>query len=388
MANGQGFMIPLNATDWTNGGVRNNWCAAPNAWWTNENIKLVGGLWGETDAAINQQVTITIGVQGLVDPDGPSVNAIVNGAQAWACLPSPTAGYAGALVPSMGGPPTPPPPPPPPSPPPIWAGAQQLTPSSNPSQYRVTTGTPPGSPPPFAWIPVGHWTPQPSDIVAPNTTTHCCVIANCWGVADASGPIGNPGGHAVGQQIPPDLAGINVCTDIYQGQRNMTIVPASGPPPQPHLARFGFVAVNPSLREPAEVILDVRPIVQERLDPSILRALEGGPYRDLKFKPVAQGAKTLRLLHNEHKQERGLAELLHEAEDIREEPMEELSHLTHATSRLRVKLPPKGIHPLLCEVQLEPGLPPGSVHVCDITQTDPDKRRGGIRLVTVVVPQK
>jgi hypothetical protein len=383
MANGQGFMIPLNKTDWTNGGVRNNWCAAPNAWWGNENIKLAGGSWGDTDAAVGQQVTITIGVQGLVDPDGPSVNAIVTGAQAWACLPSPTAGYAGALVPSMGGPPTPPP-----SPPPVWPpppGTQQvLLPSSNPSQYEITAG----SPPPFAWIPVGHWTPQPSDIVAPNTTTHCCVIANCWGVADASGPIGDPGGHSVGQQIPADLAGIDVCVDMYQGQRNMTIVPVTGPPTEPHIAHFGFVAVNPHPREPAEVIVDVRPIIQDRLDPSILRALEGGPYRDLKFTPVAQGAKTLRLRHNEHKQESRLAKMLHEAEDIVEELIEKRSHPSHETSRLRVKLPPKGIHPLLCEVELEPGLPPGSVHVCDITQTDPDKRRGGIRLVTVVVPEK
>jgi hypothetical protein len=381
MANGQGFMIPLNSTDWTNGGVRNNWCAAPNVWWTNENIKLVGGSWGDTDAAVGQQVTITIGVQGLVDPDGPSVKAIVTGAQAWACLPSPTAGTAGVLVPSMGGPPTTPPPP---SPPPMWTGAQQLLPSSNPGQYEITTG----SPPPFAWIPVGPWTPTASDIVAPNTTTHACMIANCWGFADATGPVGNPGGTPVGAQIPPDLAGINVCTDIYQGQRNMTIVPTTGPPQQGHMVRFGFVAVNPMLREPAEVIIGVTPIVQKQLDPSILRALEGGPYRDLTFTPAPQGAKTLRLLDNEHKQESGLAEMLRHAEDIIMEEIDEMMHRSHETSRLRLKLPPKGIHPLVCEVELEPGLSPGSVHVCDITQTDPDKRRGGIRLVTVVVPQK
>jgi hypothetical protein len=384
MANGQGFMIPLNAADWTSGGDRTNWCVAPHVWWTNENIKLVGGSWGDTDAAVDQPVTITVGVQGLVDPGGASVNAIVTGAQAWACLPSPTAGYAGVLVPSMGGPPTPPPPPPPPSPPPMWTGAQVLLPSSNPGQYEITAP----SPAPFAWIPVGQWKPTPGDIVAPNTTTHACVIANCWGFADATGPVGDPGGTPVGAQIPSDLAGINVCTDIYQGQRNMTIVPTTGPPQEPHMAHFGFVAVNPNLREPAEVILDIRPVVQERLDPSILRALEGGPYRDLTFQPAARAAKTVRLRHNDHTQHSRLAELLHEAEEIIEELIEELRHPSHGTSRLRLKLPPKGIHPLLCEVELEPDLPPGSVHVCDITQTDPGGRTGGIRLVTVVVPHE
>ena len=62
MANGQGFMIPLNKMDWTNGGVRNNWCAAPNAWWGNENIKLAGGSWGDTDVPQSRSDTgITTG---------------------------------------------------------------------------------------------------------------------------------------------------------------------------------------------------------------------------------------------------------------------------------------------------------------------------------------
>jgi hypothetical protein len=374
MANGQGFMIPLNEADWGDGGVRDSWCAAPNAWWTNENIYLANSTWGPTDAGVGDEVTITVGVQGLVDSDGTSARARVAGVQAWACLPTtgPT-GTAGVVVPSMQA-----------AGPPVWTAGETIMPASNPSEYHVTAGTPP----PFAWIPVGTWTPTASDIVAPNTSTHCCLIANCWGVADATGPVSNPGGNPVGAQIPADLAGIDVCTSSYQGQCNIAIVPATGPPSSPYMARFGFVALNPSLRDPTEVVLEVRPVVQEHLDPPILRALQTGHHGSQALAPSASGVNAMRLRHNEHQQERGLAALLREAEEIVEELVEELTHRSRETSRLRLKLPPKGVHPLLCEIELDPNEPPGSVHVFDITQTDRNGRRGGIRIVTVVVPDE
>jgi hypothetical protein len=81
-----------------------------------------------------------------------------------------------------------------------------------------------------------------------------------------------------------------------------------------------------------------------------------------------------------------LARLIREAEEILEEVIEAVEHPFPHSSRLRLRLPPNGVQPLLLQLELDDALPPGSVHVFDITQTDSTGKRGGIRVGAIVVP--
>lgn len=376
MANGQGFMIPLDQADWTNGGNRTGWCTGSHVWWTNTNITLTGTSQGPTDAAIGDHVTINVGVQGLIDPGGggPSqLQAVVTGVQAWVCLPTTgPVGTAGTLIPSMAAllaanQPLP-----------TWSGSTQLAPATPPAGYQSTAG----SPPPFASFSLApQWTPGIGDIVAPNLSTHCCVIANCYGFADLQGPAGDQSGPQAGNAIPSDLAGINVCNVVQQGQLNIAVVPAGGLHRDPGLGLFGFIAANPALREPVEVLVEVTPVGQVReAELAIMRSLERGPYRELKLKAATAQPRALLLRDNEQEQ-RG-----REAAQIISTRVQDQANSSCERNLLRLTLPPKGVHPLLLEARLDPALPPGSFQTFDITQTEPGGRRGGIRLTTVVVP--
>jgi hypothetical protein len=381
MSRAQGFMIPLNQNDWTNNGDRTNWCSA-QVWWTNQNISLQGSSLGPTEAKVGEAVTIAVGIQGVVEPDGTTQMAVIQNVQAWACYPSPTAGSSSAalVLPSMQ------------SSNPAFVGGQPVfgsNPIFNPGDYQYSAD---GA---YYLIALsGTWTPTAEDLVPPNKATHCCIVATSAGLAEAlpkdgGGFTGNPVGTFVASNS--DLASdINICTQPYQGQCNIAIVPVGGgqiriPGSQVH--EFGFLAAGLSANRSTQVVLEVTPVPQQdQVDPAVLRTLKAGPYRDLPLQPApSSGLKGLRLTRNTYECKGWLARLIREAEEILEEVIEAVEHPFPHSSRLRLRLPPNGVQPLLLQLELDDALPPGSVHVFDITQTDSTGKRGGIRVGAIVV---
>jgi hypothetical protein len=387
MANPSGFMIPLDQTDWSPGnGNRTNFCTSPNAWWTNQNIWLQGGSLGRTDAKVGEAVTIMVGIQGLADPAGGGTNAYIRHVQAWATYPSPTPGTTSSalVVPSM-------PPPnnnpsyPGPGEQPIWL---YQSPTAGDYQSTVVNNTANPPAPPYVQVALSpQWTPQASDLVPPNTITHCCLIASSEGLADATQV-----GINVQSAYPPvgawvqnytQLGLIQICSTPQQGQINIFIHPLAGG--RRPFGQFGFLAASPSAEERVEVVVDVRPLPQkDGIDPAVRRALEAGPYRDLDLQPARSELKALRLTENKHECEGHLATLIREAEKITKEAIEDIAHPFRDSCRLRLKLPPNGVQHLLLEAETEEEAP-GRIHTFDIVQTEPG-RRGGIRVAMIFVP--
>ena len=376
MSRAQGFVIPLDFNDWfITHGDRTNWCTPPHVWWTNENIFLQGSSLGPTEAKVGDTVTIAVGIQGVLDAGGEFGGAAnVQNVQAWVCYPSPTAGRSSValVLPSMQ------------SSNPAFAGNQTLIPSSDATDYQNTVDVPY-----FLFSLSPTWTPTVADLVPPNTDTHCCIIATSAGLADVDDK-GN--GNPVGTFVPANsnLASlIDICDEPHQGQVNITIVPlgahkrAGGRLVQ----EFGFLAAGLSADRPTQVVLEVTPVPQQnQVDPAVLRALKGGPYRDLPPQPASSGLKGLRLSKNTYECKGWLGKLIREAEKILEEVIEAVDHPFRHSSRLRLHLPPNGVQPLLLQIELDAALPPGSVHAFDITQTEASGKRGGIRVGAVVVP--
>ncbi len=385
MSTANGFMIPLNQSDWTNSGQRMNWCDPSNAWYLNGNIFLKTLAGNFTVAPqVSEAVTIQVGIQGVIAPPGTKNLAALQKVQAWACYPSPTSGTSAAslVLPSMQ------------SSNPTWTGQQPIVgadPVSNPGDYQTTDGLS------FAYYLASlspTWTPTSGDLVPPNTAAHCCIIANSAGVYDAQSD-GNSGylGYGAGSPIPnnAELASlINICNFPYQGQLNIAIVPL--PIGQIRtgsslVREFGFLAAGLRTDRPTQAVLEVTSVRQlGQVDPAVLRVLKAGPHRDLFLQPASSGLKGLRLSKNNYECQGHLARLILEAEEIAEEVIEALEHPFRHTSRLRLKLPPKGVQPMLLRVELDASLPPGSVHTFDITQTDKSGKCGGIRVAAIVVP--
>ena len=73
--------------------------------------------------------------------------------------------------------------------------------------------------------PLTPWIPMEEDFMdLSEHGGHCCIIANSLGLFDFNGTTGVP----VGKQIIANSelkTDISVCTDLYQGQRNIVIVP-------------------------------------------------------------------------------------------------------------------------------------------------------------------
>jgi hypothetical protein len=385
MSPAQGFMIPLNHADWTASGDRTNWCST-QAWWNNENIKLVGSSLGPTTVLAGDSVSIGVGLQGVADGGGETqANGDVQTVQAWVCYPSPTAGHSSAslVVHSMQTTTTP-----------ELTGDNPVTgvnAAGNPGDYQSTAG----SPPPYEFLTLNNpWTPTAADQVGPPNpndpdSIHCCIIANSAGLSQAIRHGAGWQGNSTGVTLSGlgDLATeIDICNQPYQGQVNIAILTALH---GIHMRRviFGFLAAG--TERPSEVVLKVTPLAQEKgVDPALLRVLKEGPFRDLPLQPATKPLKDLRLVDNTHRFQGKLAELIRRAEELMEHRVEDEAHPFAATSGLKLKLPPHGVHPLQLEMQLDPDLPEGSVHAFDITQTEAGGRRGGIRVAAVVVPEK
>jgi hypothetical protein len=371
----QGFMIPVDQLDFAtillSGGSRNICSSSSEAtlgapWWACENIKLTGTV-SEVTARVGDNVTIQVGIQAL--PTLEAFKQLILSVQAWVCYPNTVAGGADAslVVPSMqgnqfasfnwGGP---------------LSGAPAITNNMN---YQQKGG--------FLWISLSPWIPQQQDFMDESSHEgHCCIIANCSGLFDYV-----TSGIPVGFQITLNSqlnANINVCTDLYQGQRNIVIVPASGHMRRA-LPRFAFLSGAPGQRTSSKTAVAVTAIQQgSQVDPLLLPVLSSGPYAGLPLKPASAPPRSLRLARHDCSWNGWLSKLIHEAEEIVEELLGLDLHPFGGGHRLHLSLPPQGLQPLHLEVELDPAEPPGTVHSIQITQTDANGARGGIRAGIVV----
>jgi len=143
----------------------------------------------------------------------------------------------------------------------------------------------------------------------------------------------------------------------------------------------------PEGRTPLRTTVAVTAIDQgSQVDPVVLKALSSGPYAGLSLKPASSPPKSLRLARHDLKPRGWLAEIIHEAEEIVEELLGLEMQPFGGGHRLHLSLPAKGLQPLSMAVELDPSESAGTVHAIDITQTDPNGARGGMRVGVVVTP--
>ena len=385
----QGFMIPVNELDYQTsidsptrsicGASFESMVGAP--WWSCENIQLTGTV-SAVKARVGDIVTIQVGVQAL--PAEFPFEQLIFSAQAWVCYPNTVAGGTDAnlVVPSMQNN--------------QFASFSDPSLTSAPAVYNGMIGSgasyqqSSGPTPSFQWISLSSWTPTEEDFMEQGDNGgHCCMIANVSGAFDfnsESGFFASP----VGQQIieNSELAtSIDVCTDLYQGQRNIVIVPASsgGPMGIRIPPRFGFLAGTPRLKTSSRTTVAVTAIKQgSEVDPLLLKVLNSGPYAGLPLKPATLPPRSLRLARHECAWNGWLSKIIHEAEEIIEELLGLDIHPFGGGHRLHLSLPAQGLQPLRVELELDPTEPPGTVHSIEITQTDANGARGGIRAGIVV----
>lgn len=383
-----GFMIPLNLNDFLfphDNGTRNI-CSAANEqtytkapWWTCENIQLTAGGTPTPSAVVGTAYVIQVGIEGLPAQGGDTTAAAIQNVQAWVCYPNTVAGGASAtlVVPSMQNN--------------KFASFSNTTNTAplvffdgNTSDYQNPKE---GG---FALISLSPWTPTEEDFLEQSEFGgHCCIIANAAGQASLE-DVGDPNsGEPVGVVITDNSqlsADINICQSLYQAQRNIVILPA-GQGGQIRRPGFAFLSGAPEQRTPIRTSIAVSAIDQSgQIDPVLLKALSSGPYSGLPLKPASSPPRSLRLARHEWKPHGWLAKIIHEAEEIVEELLGVEKHPFGGGHQLHLKLPSQGLQPLEMAVELDPSEPPGTVHAIDITQTDANGARGGIRVGVVVIP--
>jgi hypothetical protein len=370
-----GFMIPLNERDFffPNDGGQRNICDPANQntytkapWWTCENIQLTGTVDAVT-ARVGDTVVIQVGIQGLTAAERATTPAAIQQVQAWVCYPNTVAGGASAtlVVPSM------------------QNNAFASFSNTTPSAPRVFGGEPYQGGIGFQSISLSAWTPSKEDFLEQASNEgHCCVIANAAGQSSVEEGSGEPVGVNItdNSQLNSD---INVCTSLYQAQRNIVIVPS------PHGSQihtgFGFLSGVPKQTRPTRTSIAVTAVDQGgQVDPVLLKVLGGGPYAGLPLKPASSAPKSLRLARHDHKWNSWLGKIVHEAEEIIEELVGLGTHPFGGGHQLHLNLPPHGLQALRVTVELDPNEPLGTVHAIEITQTDADGARGGIRAGIVV----
>jgi len=375
----QGFMIPVNELDFQTVlfSSTRNICDTSNEntlgarWWTCENIQLTGTVSAVT-ARVGDTVTIQVGIQAL--PTEISFEQLILSVQAWVCYPNTVAGGADAML---------------------------VVPSMQNNQFASydwsASGTPLSDAPAvfnnpnyqqgngFQWLSLSPWTPTPEDFIDQGEHGgHCCIIANASGLFDFNGTNGTPVGQQIilNSELQTDIA---VCTDLYQGQRNIVIVPARSGPGGRIVPRFGFLSGAPRQKRSSKATIAVTAINQgSHVDPLLLKVLNSGPYAGLPLKPASSPPRSLRLARHECGWNGWLSKIIHEAEEIVEELLGLETSPFGGGHQLHLSLPAQGLQPLRVEVELDPTEPPGIVHSIEITQTDATGARGGIRAGIVV----
>jgi hypothetical protein len=374
-----GFMIPLNELDFSfprDAGVRNICDASVEqtytkaSWWTCENIQLTGSV-DATTARVGDTIVIQVGIQGLNALEGNTTPAAIQSVQAWVCYPNTVAGGANPtlVVPSM---------------------------QNNKFAYfsNTTTNAPTvfgGGPyqegPGFELISLSSWVPTEEDFLEQSTEGgHCCIIANAAGLSDYDSR--SNGGEPVGVVITDQTQlfnDINVCSSLYQGQRNIIILPATMGGIRRTPIGFSFLSGAPNLATMSHSSIAVSAIDQGgEIDPVLLKVLATGPYAGLTLTPASSPPKSLRLTRHDTNWNSCLAEIIHEAEEIIEELIGIEEYPFGGGHRLRLSLPPHGLQPLRVDIELEPTDALGTVHAIEVIQTDADGARGGIRVGVVV----
>ena len=369
-------MIPVDPADYGTYGTRQGWCTSTaQPWWANENINISGpGVFGGTTVRVNRPVTIEVGIQPVDDPNDQALSPLTHGGavtvqyiQAWAFHPSTADQFTYAMMlPSM---------------------QELFTENTAPT---LANPTPVNDMDEYDAQPslslANNWTPTVSDIktFSPDANElHCCVVAA------SSGYLGypdDPGSHLGLTGLLPvtaegDIANVPAaCQSQYVGQKNISVIGGLLPVRGGVLkAEFGFLAAMPQSTDRTEISVEVRPAESETIRPPVLRALSGEPFRDLALRP-AGGAKRLHLRPNAYAAEHFVG---------RSDPAEEIvpaggEDIGSGHRRLKLRMPPQSIQPLLLEIELDDSLPGGSVFECDIIQTRPGGKVGGIRLAVVV----
>jgi hypothetical protein len=375
----QGFMIPVNQLDFETillSGATRNICAASfeatlgAPWWTCENIRLTGTV-SPVTARVGDMVTIQVGIQAL--PTLEPFKQLILSVQAWVCYPNTVAGGADSslVVPSMQGD--------------HFASfnfgisgkpLSEAPAVTNNMNYQASGG--------FLWQPLSVWTPVAEDFMDQSEHDgHCCIIANSSGLYDYA-----TSGKPIGLQIIANSeinADINVCTDLYQGQRNIVIVAAPSGPGRRTPPRFGFLSGAPRQKTSSKTTVAVTAIQQgDQVDPLLLKVLKSGPYAGLPLKPASLPPRSLRLARHECGWNGWFSKIIHEAEEIIEEILGLDLHPFGGGHQLHLSLPAQGLQPLRVEVELDPTETPGTVHSIEITQMDANGARGGIRAGIVV----
>jgi hypothetical protein len=378
----QGFMIPVNQLDFAtillSGATRNICSSSMEAtlgapWYACENIQFKGTVDAVT-ARVGDSVTIQVGLQGLPSPGGlPQVIVSVG---AWVCYPNTVTGGADSslVVPSMQ----------PPNPFPNYAWSLPTPIADAPRVYNNMTYHAGNG---FLWQSLGPWIPQEDDFMDQSEHGgHCCIIANAsglfnWQPTSSDGPLG----FQI-TAISELNAHIDVCTDLYQGQRNVIIVPAvSGGRGSRVPPRIGFLSGAPKQRTSFKTSVAVTAIKQgDGIDPALLEALKSGAYAGLPLKPASLPPRSLHLARHECGWNGWLSKIIHEAEEIVEELLGLDLHPFGGGHQLHLSLPAQGLQPLHLEVELDPNEPRGTVHSIEIRQTDANGARGGIRAGIVV----
>ena len=370
----QGFMIPLNELDFQtvlNSSTRNICSASTEQllqanWWTCENIRMTGTVLYVT-AQVGDNVTIQVGIQAL--PTLEPGEQVVLSVQAWVCYPNTVAGGAAEslVVPSMQNnqfasyd----------------WSTSGQPL-SDAPTVYNNMNYQQAGG---FLWQSLSTWVPTPADFMDQGTEGgHCCIIANASGLFDVNGTRGTP----IGQQLTANSelqANIDVCTDLYQGQRNILIAAAAPGQGSKRSGRFSFLSGAPAQRTPLRTTVAVTAVKQgDKIDPLLLPVLKSGPYAGLSLKPATLPPRSLRLARHDCRWNDWLCKIIHEAQEIIEEILGLDFNPFGGGHQLHLALPAQGLQPLGVEIELAPDEPPGTVHSIEITQTDANGARGGIR---------
>jgi hypothetical protein len=367
-----GFMIAVNQADFQSGGQRgSNWCKT-TAWWANENVFLVDSAGNQvTTPRVGEAVTIQVGFQGIGGVMADAWTATIQQVQAWICHPSTTIGLAGTvLLSSQANPPSAD----------IPVSVMEVGPGSGYYGAGWTAADVGGSAPPYALVSLSPaWTPSVHDLLSPNTGIDCCVVVTGMGTADDNSTEQTPFG-ALG------LDSIDICENPYQAQRNVVLagLPVRGPITGPF--RLGFLVANPNQEGRRHVTLDARPLdLSVGIDTATLRRLHGTVHGDISLQPApAEAVRSVRVTANAYEQAGRVRELIREAEEIIDEVLDDVGQTR--VNRAHVTLPPGGVQPMLLEIAFDDDMPVGSVSAVDVTETDGDGERGGLRVVVVRTP--
>jgi hypothetical protein len=305
----------------------------------------------------------------LRNADGDSPN-LIQRAQAWVCYPNTVAGAADAtlVVPSMQNN--------------HFASFSNLT-----ANAPIVFGDSPYEDPQgagFQWISLSSWIPAEEDFLEQaNNGGHCCVIANVAGLSDVDLEDG-PSGESVGTVITDNSQlnnDIDVCTSLYQAQRNIVITDLKD-----GMIRFPFLSGTPRQARNMQTSVSVTAVNQgNQIDPVIQKILATGPYKNLPLKPATKPPTSLRLApHKDYKWNTWLCRIVREAEEILEELLGFDLHPFGGGHQLHLNLPAHGLQPVELNVAVDPDEPAGTVHVFDIVQTNEGGAHGGIRVGAIV----